>query len=135
MSPALNGSSALERFKRGNAIDVRNGIMFDFYPGLPYTYRLHERLSRGSCISPHTRCQAPMLCSGTSSPHETEHRLHSQFTKVPPAEQTSRHHHFDCWASMTQDTYHFLGLLHSHSLFVRVWSNIIVKMVVITHST
>ena len=36
MSPALNGSSALQRFKRSNASEIRNGIMFDFYPGLPH---------------------------------------------------------------------------------------------------
>ena len=36
MSPALNGSSALQRFERSNAIEIRNGIMFDFYPGLPH---------------------------------------------------------------------------------------------------
>ena len=31
MRPGFNGSSALERFERGNAIDICNGIMFDFY--------------------------------------------------------------------------------------------------------
>ena len=36
MSPALNNSSALERFECRNAIEIRNGIMFDFYPGLPH---------------------------------------------------------------------------------------------------
>ena len=36
MSPALNGSSALQHFERSNAIEIRNGIMFDFYPGLPH---------------------------------------------------------------------------------------------------
>ena len=25
----------LERFERSNASEIRNGIMFDFYPGLP----------------------------------------------------------------------------------------------------
>ena len=35
MSPTLNGSSTLERFKRSNASKIRNGIMFNFYPGLP----------------------------------------------------------------------------------------------------
>ena len=30
MSTALNGSSALQRFERSNAIEIRNGIMFDF---------------------------------------------------------------------------------------------------------
>ena len=40
MSPALNGSSALECFERSNAIEMRNGIMFDFYPGLPHIIKL-----------------------------------------------------------------------------------------------
>ena len=38
MRPALNGSSALQRFERSNASEIRNGIMFDFYPGLPQIY-------------------------------------------------------------------------------------------------
>ena len=38
MSPACNGSTALQRFKRGNAIAIHNRIMFDFYPGLPHMY-------------------------------------------------------------------------------------------------
>ena len=33
MSLTLNGSSALERFERSNAIEIGNGIMFDFLPG------------------------------------------------------------------------------------------------------
>ena len=40
MSPALNGSSVLECFERSNAIEMRNGIMFDFYPGLPHIIKL-----------------------------------------------------------------------------------------------
>jgi len=36
MSPTFNRSSALERFKRSYAIEIRNGIMFNFYPGLPH---------------------------------------------------------------------------------------------------
>ena len=35
-SPTLNGSSAPERFERDNAMEIHNGIMFDFYPGLPH---------------------------------------------------------------------------------------------------
>ena len=37
ISSALNGSSALQHFKHGSAIElIRNGIMFDFYiPGTP----------------------------------------------------------------------------------------------------
>ena len=38
MSPALNGSSTPERFKCSNVSEIRNGIMFDFYPGLPHMY-------------------------------------------------------------------------------------------------
>ena len=35
MSPALNGSSAVRHFERSNAIEIRDGITFDFYTGLP----------------------------------------------------------------------------------------------------
>ena len=38
MSPALNESSMLEHFERSNASEMHNGIMFDFYPGLPHMY-------------------------------------------------------------------------------------------------
>ena len=38
LCPTRNGSTALQRFGRGNAIEIRNGTMFDFYPGLPYRY-------------------------------------------------------------------------------------------------
>ena len=40
VSPALNGSSALQRFERGNAIEIRNRIMFDFYLILPHLYHI-----------------------------------------------------------------------------------------------
>ena len=33
MRPVLNRSSVLQCFERGNAVEIRNGIMFDFYPG------------------------------------------------------------------------------------------------------
>ena len=48
MSPALSGSSALERFKRSSAIEIRNGIMFDFYPGLLHVY-LYSNLHSFNC--------------------------------------------------------------------------------------
>ena len=35
-SPTLNRSSVLQCFKCGNAIEIRNRIMFDLYPGLPH---------------------------------------------------------------------------------------------------
>ena len=40
MSPTLNRSSALERFKRSSAIEIHNRIMLDFYPGLPHILNL-----------------------------------------------------------------------------------------------
>ena len=36
ISPSLNGSSALQGFECSNAVEIHNGIMFDFYPGLPH---------------------------------------------------------------------------------------------------
>ena len=50
MSPALNGSSALEHYEHGNAIEIRKRIMFDFYPGLPHIL----------CIN--TACWASVNC-------------------------------------------------------------------------
>ena len=35
MGPTPKGSSALQHFERGNPLEIRKGIMFDFYPGLP----------------------------------------------------------------------------------------------------
>ena len=31
----------LQRFECRNMVDVRNGIMFDFYPGLPHMCMIH----------------------------------------------------------------------------------------------
>ena len=36
LSPALNGSSEIRRFERSDAIEIRNGIIFNFYTGLPH---------------------------------------------------------------------------------------------------
>ena len=36
MSPALNRSFALQCFECSSAVKLRNGIMFDLYPGLPH---------------------------------------------------------------------------------------------------
>ena len=33
VSTALNGSSAIRRFKHSDAIEIRDGITFDFYTG------------------------------------------------------------------------------------------------------
>ena len=36
MSPALSRSTALQRFKCGNAVEIRNRMMFNFYLALPH---------------------------------------------------------------------------------------------------
>ena len=38
--PTLNGSSALQCFEHGNAVEIHNEILFDFYPGLQFLYNL-----------------------------------------------------------------------------------------------
>ena len=43
MSPSLNGSSTLERFECSNASKIRNGIIFDFYLGLPHIAKQRHR--------------------------------------------------------------------------------------------
>ena len=43
MCRALNGSTVLQCFKRGNAVEIRNKIMFDFYSGLPHLSDYYQR--------------------------------------------------------------------------------------------
>ena len=44
MGPTPNRSSALQRFECVNALEIRNGIMFNFYPGLPHIYTIRSCL-------------------------------------------------------------------------------------------
>ena len=37
---ALNISTTLQCFEHSNTVEIRNGIMFDFYPGLPHIQTL-----------------------------------------------------------------------------------------------
>ena len=54
MSPALNEGSILERFEHSNASEIRNGIMFDFYPGLPHVSYMYFHPFKQNCLSsPH----------------------------------------------------------------------------------
>ena len=71
MNPALNGSSAIRHFKHSDAIEIRDGITFDFYTGLPhivisnnshiwlgglcagYKYRLCAKNTRGGVFAGH----------------------------------------------------------------------------------
>ena len=36
MSPAPNGSLAVQHFEHGNAIEIHGGIIFDFYTGVSH---------------------------------------------------------------------------------------------------
>ena len=38
MSPALNGSSAIQHFEGSVVIEIRDGITFGFYTGLPHMH-------------------------------------------------------------------------------------------------
>ena len=38
-SPTLNGTFVIQCYGRGNVVDLCNGIMFDFYLGLPHFHR------------------------------------------------------------------------------------------------
>ena len=38
MSPTLNGSSAIRRFKGSDVIKIRDGITIDFYTELPHVH-------------------------------------------------------------------------------------------------
>ena len=38
MSPTLTVTSAIRRFEGSNAIEIRDGITYDFYTGLPHIH-------------------------------------------------------------------------------------------------
>ena len=42
MSPALNGSSEIQHFERADVIEIHDGIMLVFYPGLPHMYKWQQ---------------------------------------------------------------------------------------------
>ena len=44
MSPAPSGNLVKQHFKLSDALEIRDGIIFDFYPGLPhmYMYYIHK---------------------------------------------------------------------------------------------
>ena len=47
MSPTGNGSTVLPCFEHGNAIKMRNGILFYFQPGLPYVHNSNNGTAQG----------------------------------------------------------------------------------------
>ena len=46
MGPTLNTSSAIQHFERGDVIEIQNGMIFDFYPGLPHMKKFHKTYSQ-----------------------------------------------------------------------------------------
>ena len=54
MSPTLNESFALQSFERGNVLEIRNGIMFYFYPGLPHMHLYLQVCRTFVCTHAHT---------------------------------------------------------------------------------
>ena len=78
MSPALNGSSAIRRFKHSIVIEMHAGINFDFYTGLRQVVPFNKRMR--TC---HMRfCMEDRLHSvylGRYSPH-----LHHECSQAFP---------------------------------------------------
>ena len=71
VSPALNVSSAIWRFERSNAIEIRNGIILDFYTGLPqFEYIIQRGIKIHSWVTLpwDTVDQFTVLCLGRSYP-------------------------------------------------------------------
>ena len=74
MSPALNGSSVLQCFEHSNVIEICNGVMFDFYLGLPQIGNIISGVFNwyrnviGVCLITFQR-QLSILCSFSSVYH------------------------------------------------------------------
>ena len=61
LSPALNGSSEIRSLECSDAIEIHNGIIFDFYTGLPHniivafdqasTFSLVRKSAQMMCVS------------------------------------------------------------------------------------
>ena len=50
MSPALNGSLAVQHFKRSNAIKIRDRIIFDFHTGLSHMWQSRVEIEDYSVV-------------------------------------------------------------------------------------
>ena len=51
MRPALNGSSALQHFKHSNAVELCNGITFNFYVGLSHLLPQRRSNNMATCVT------------------------------------------------------------------------------------
>ena len=50
MSSTLNGSSAIRRFESSDAIEIRDGITFHFYTGLPHMFSCRVCFSQAAAL-------------------------------------------------------------------------------------
>ena len=64
--PTLNENTELQHYKCGNTVDIRNRIMFDFYPGLPQL--LNIWIVHQICVHKYLlqffQCLVILQCSG-----------------------------------------------------------------------
>ena len=68
MNPTCNGTSEIQHFERTDAIEIRDGIVFVFYPGLPHIYMLD--------IAYYFVYHTPISALGSSTYKCTHVRLH-----------------------------------------------------------
>ena len=74
MNPTHNGSTALLRFERSTMIEIRNGVMFNFYLGLPHVCTFALTTTPSSLAGGSRRCYS----STASSCHSLYlHQTHS----------------------------------------------------------
>ena len=70
MSPA-HGSPAIRQLKHSNAVEIHDGITFDFYTGLPHMQESHVKImlliSNTSPCSNRWIAELPLRASGTHS--------------------------------------------------------------------
>ena len=87
MSPTCNGSAALQCFECDIMIKIRNGILFDFYPGLPCVLSRNNLLSHRGKSPVIFRVEAAHLCYIVTTPHFR--KLSGDFCKATKLFQNS----------------------------------------------
>ena len=75
MSPALNVSTVLQCFEHGNVVEIHNGIMFDFYPGL----FLEKHAPRPSLDNPYAASPKILGLIRAAKLHQCLISLHSSY--------------------------------------------------------
>ena len=78
MSPALNGSSVIWRFEGSNAIEIRDGITFDFYTGLPHIYMIRNTRQHFGHEGTEMKCESQHKKFSTTVLSRTSAHGHSQ---------------------------------------------------------